>query len=77
VNIPELDRLIDRAAAATTNDQARPVWHDLTTALQREQPVTFVYWLNELAAVRREVSGVIMDPRGELVSIGEWSLGKR
>lgn len=77
VNIPELDRLIDRAAAATTNDQARPVWNDLTNLLQREQPVTFVYWLNELAAVRKEVSGVIMDPRGELFSIGEWSLGRQ
>ena len=76
VSIPELDRLIDQASRTTTNEQAVPIWRDMTSLLQREQPLTFVYWLNELAAVRG-VNGVQMDPRGELLNIGEWSLGRR
>lgn len=76
VNIPALDRLIDQAARATTIEQAAPIWRDMTTLLQREQPLTFMFWLNELAAVRG-VSGVKMDPRGELLNLGEWSAGRR
>ncbi|MGQ0816190.1 MAG: ABC transporter substrate-binding protein [Gemmatimonadota bacterium] len=75
VNIPALDRLIDRAARATDEAQARTVWREMTDLLQREQPLTFVYWLNELAAARG-VSGVAMDPRGELLTIGEWTLSR-
>ena len=75
VNIPELDRLIDASSRATTNDQALPIWRDMTNVLQREQPITFVYWLNELAATRG-VSGVEMDPRGELLTIGKWTLDR-
>lgn len=77
VNIPELDRLIDQASAATDENQARGVWRSLTEVLEREQPVTFVYWLNETAAARKTVSNVVMDQRGELVNIARWSLGRR
>ncbi len=77
VKIPELDRLIEQAAAATDDNQARGVWRQMTEVLQREQPVTFVYWLNETAAARTEIGNVVMDQRGELVSIGEWTAGRR
>jgi peptide/nickel transport system substrate-binding protein len=76
VNIPELDRLIDQASRATDNAQALPIWRDMTNVLQRDQPITFVYWLNELAATRG-VNGVEMDPRGELLNIGKWSVGRQ
>ncbi|MEX2609175.1 MAG: ABC transporter substrate-binding protein [Gemmatimonadota bacterium] len=75
VRIPELDRLIERGGAATDPDEARQVWADFTRVLQREQPVTFMFWLNELAATRNEVSGVTMDPRGELLTMPQWTLG--
>jgi peptide/nickel transport system substrate-binding protein len=77
VRIPALDRLIDQAAAATNEDQARGVWRQLTEVLQREQPVTFMYWLNELAASQKTVQGVTMDPRGEFVQVAEWTIGRR
>jgi peptide/nickel transport system substrate-binding protein len=77
VNIPELDRLIDQASAATDENQARGVWRSMTEVLEREQPVTFVYWLNETAAARKNVSNVVMDQRGELVNIARWSLDRR
>jgi peptide/nickel transport system substrate-binding protein len=77
VNIPELDRLIDQASAATDENQARGVWRSMTEVLEREQPVTFVYWLNETAAARKTVNNVVMDQRGELVNIARWTLGRR
>lgn len=77
VNIPELDRLIDQAGGATDDNAARPIWRQMTEVLQREQPVTFVYWLNETAAARANMGNVTMDQRGELVSIAEWTAGRR
>jgi peptide/nickel transport system substrate-binding protein len=75
VRIPELDQLIERGGAATDADEARQVWGDFTRVLQRDQPVTFMFWLNELAATRGELSGVTMDPRGELLTMPQWRLG--
>jgi peptide/nickel transport system substrate-binding protein len=77
VNIPELDRLIDQASAATDENQARGIWRSMTEVLEREQPVTFVYWLNETAAARKNLGNVAMDQRGELVSIAKWTVGNR
>ena len=76
VRIPELDRLIEAGARATNDAQAKAVWREFTEVLEREQPLTFMYWLNELAATRRDVRGVTMDPRGEFVSVSQWAPGR-
>ncbi|HEX7120224.1 MAG TPA: ABC transporter substrate-binding protein [Longimicrobiales bacterium] len=71
---PRADRLIEAGAAATDPAEARRIWREFAELLNEDQPFTFMFWLNELAAARRNVQGVVMDPRGELVSIAEWSL---
>lgn len=76
VRIPELDRWIEQGGASTDPDRQRAAWSDFTAILQREQPVTFMFWLNELAAVRAEVQGVEMDPRGELLTLPQWTLDR-
>ncbi|HEX2168400.1 MAG TPA: hypothetical protein VHG09_14290, partial [Longimicrobiales bacterium] len=75
VRIPELDAAIERGARAASPDEQRAAWREMTEILQREQPMTFMFWLNELAASRAAMSGVEMDPRGELRSIAQWSTG--
>lgn len=74
VRIPALDTLIERGGAATSVEEQRRIWREFTQVLQREQPVTFMFWVNETAAVRGGVGGVRMDPRGELLTIPEWTL---
>lgn len=76
VRLPQLDAAIERGASATDEDAQRRAWADFTQVLQREQPVTFMFWLNELAASTGSVSGVDMDPRGELRSIAEWTASR-
>ncbi len=71
---PRADRLIEAGAVATDPDEAREIWREFTELLREEQPLTFMYWLDELAASRRIVQDVVMDPRGELVSIADWWL---
>ena len=74
VRIQQLDRLIDRGAAATDADVARGIWEEFTRVLQAEQPFTFMFWLDELAASNSGVAGVEMDQRGELRTLSEWSV---
>lgn len=75
VRIPALDAAIERGGRAADEGEQRAAWREMTEVLQREQPVTFMFWLNELAASRASMSGVEMDPRGEMRSIAQWSTG--
>jgi peptide/nickel transport system substrate-binding protein len=76
VRIPELDAAMERAAAASDEGEQRAAWREVTQILQQEQPVTFMFWRNELAGSRREVRGVQMDPRGVFMSIAEWTVSR-
>lgn len=69
-----LDQLMERASVTTDENEARVVWHQFHQRLRELQPFTFMFWLEELAASREELSGVRMDQRGELMSMKEWSL---
>jgi peptide/nickel transport system substrate-binding protein len=77
VRDPQLDRIIERGGAATDAGEQQQAWREFTLQLQQQQPVTFMFWLTELAASNTAVQNVRMDPRGELLSIAEWSLGGR
>ncbi len=72
VRSPRLDSLIEAGAAATDPDSARAIWRSFTVALQEEQPFTFMFWLDELAASSDAVAGVAMDQRGEFRTLAEW-----
>ncbi|MGH7444469.1 MAG: ABC transporter substrate-binding protein, partial [Longimicrobiales bacterium] len=76
VTIPELDELMVRAAGATDPAAAQQDWGDFTRIVQEQQPMTFMFWLNEMAGVRQELAGVEMDPRGEFRTIRDWSLSR-
>jgi peptide/nickel transport system substrate-binding protein len=77
VKIPRLDALIERGGSATQPEEQRQIWTEFTRLLQEEQPVTFMFWLDELAATSTRLEGVSMDPRGELRTIRDWSIGGR
>ncbi|MFO7893431.1 MAG: ABC transporter substrate-binding protein [Longimicrobiales bacterium] len=72
VRSPRLDSLIEAGAAATAPTEARAVWRAFTVAVQEEQPFTFMFWLDELAASADAVEGVAMDQRGEFRTLPEW-----
>jgi peptide/nickel transport system substrate-binding protein len=76
VRLPQLDAAMERGARATEATELRDAWREFIRILQQEQPVTFMFWLNELAAARTNVHGVEMDPRGELRTIAEWTVSR-
>jgi peptide/nickel transport system substrate-binding protein len=72
-----LDDLIERGAAATDPAEQRRIWTEFAERVRETQPITFMFWLNELAASSTRVDGVEMDPRGEYRTIARWSIAPR
>lgn len=77
VRIPALDQAIERGAVSVDPEAQQQAWRAFTIELEEQQPVTFMFWLNELAASRDEVHGITMDPRGELLTLPRWTLSGR
>ncbi len=74
VTSPRLDQLMARAAAETSDRAARSDWQAFVEELQAEQPFTFMFWYAELSAADKRVHGVVMDPRGQLLTMKDWWL---
>lgn len=69
---PELDRLLDQLAVTTDRELAAPLWAAYQEELIEEQPYTFVYFIERLDGWNRRLQNVVMDQRGEWVSIRDW-----
>jgi peptide/nickel transport system substrate-binding protein len=69
---PVADSLMDLGVRTLDDAPAATVWQALAETLQRDQPLTLLFWNDELAGVRRELQGVRMDARGELVTLPRW-----
>jgi peptide/nickel transport system substrate-binding protein len=68
---PALDSLL-RAARAATPAVAAARWLAVQQLLDRAMPVAWVYHSRGVLGVRRRLTGVTMDLRGELVSVTRW-----
>ena len=71
---PEIDRLLEELRLITDTVRARPLWEEYQRRLNEEQPYTFFYFPDRLSGINRDLQGVVMDPRGEWVSVREWRL---
>jgi peptide/nickel transport system substrate-binding protein len=63
---------MDVGSRSTDDDVAKEVWAEFSRVLQADQPVTFLFWQDELAGVSHDLAGVVMDARGELVTLPRW-----
>ncbi|MDZ7778631.1 MAG: ABC transporter substrate-binding protein [Gemmatimonadota bacterium] len=68
----EIDRLLDTLALTVDREEALPLWAEYQRVLGEEQPYTFFYFPDRLDGVNRRVRNVVMDQRGEWVSIRDW-----
>ena len=73
----QADALMQRGLAATDAAQARPIWADYSRLLQEDQPVTILFWTEEIAASGPRLQGVRMDARSKLVNTREWWIPER
>jgi ABC-type transport system substrate-binding protein len=68
----EADSLMDRAAVTLDPADATGLWRDFARVIQRDQPITMLFWNDELIAYRREVVPAALDARGELATLPRW-----
>ena len=69
---PQADQLMVRGLAATDAAQARQIWAQYSQILQQDQPVTFLYWSEDLAGLGPRPQGVVTDVRSKIVNIRDW-----
>jgi peptide/nickel transport system substrate-binding protein len=69
---PAADRLMAAGARETDPPRARAIWAELEAVLQRDQPVTFLYWAEDRAGVGPRLQGVHMDVRSKFVNVQRW-----
>jgi peptide/nickel transport system substrate-binding protein len=69
---PDADRLMAAGMRETDEARAREIWGEFSRVLQRDQPITFLAWTEQLAAVNQRLQGVDMDVRGKLLTASRW-----
>lgn len=69
---PAADRLIEAGLRETNDDRASEIWGEFSRILREDQPITFLVWMEQLAAVSPRLQNVEMDARGKLLNAHEW-----
>ena len=69
---PRADSLMDLGARTLDPEVAKPIWRDFARILQNDQPITLLFWNDEIVAIRREVETGGLDARGELATLPAW-----
>jgi peptide/nickel transport system substrate-binding protein len=70
---PQLDQLM--ATGMRTNDpaQGKATWGQFSQLLHQDQPMTTLFWIDDMAGIGRRIQNVQMDPRSKLVSVASWT----
>lgn len=69
-----LDGLFVRAGSARDESALRSAWQDVQRSLARETPVVWLYHSRGVQGVASRMQNVVMDLRGELTSVAQWSV---
>jgi peptide/nickel transport system substrate-binding protein len=67
---------MDLGSRSLDDVEAARIWAEFSAVLQVDQPVTFLFWQDELAGITRDLAGVSMDARGELATLPNWTWTK-
>lgn len=70
----EVQALIARGLAETDADRARPVWKELQEKVYADQPVTFLWWQDELVALATRFRNPVIDIVAPYRHLWEWSV---
>jgi peptide/nickel transport system substrate-binding protein len=69
---PQADQLILAGLGETDQGRARDTWTQFTRILQQDQPISFLYWTEEIGGVGQRVQNVRMDIRSKLANVTQW-----
>ena len=69
---PVADSLMDLGARTLDPTAAARIWRSFAEIQRRDQPITMLFWNDEIAAIRTEVIHAGLDARGELATLPRW-----
>ncbi|MDH5757998.1 MAG: ABC transporter substrate-binding protein [Gemmatimonadota bacterium] len=72
IRSPALDRYLDTLQVVLDREEALPLWREYQRLQEEIHPYMFLYFPQRLAGANRRLHGVVMDARGELVSVRDW-----
>jgi len=70
---PEVDQLMQVGTRSTDAGQSKAVWQDFSQAILRDQPITTLFWMEDMAGVGPRLENAVMDPRSKLVNVTRWT----
>src|SRR5881296_213422 len=71
---PVFDRLVDQASAAPRRDAAKALWRRAIETLNQDAPAVFLYAPDNMAAVNRRVTGVVIRPDDYWALVRTWRI---
>jgi peptide/nickel transport system substrate-binding protein len=71
---PAFDRLVDRAIAAPSRDQAKPLWRSAMETMNADAPAIFLYALGNMAGVHSRVDNVHIRPDSWAALLRTWRI---
>jgi len=71
---PAFDRLVDRAIAAPTREQARPLWRSAIEIVNADAPAVFLFALDNMAAIHSRVENVKIRPDSWAAQLRTWRI---
>lgn len=74
---PQVDQIMESGLTTTDTERAKTIWATFAQALQQDQPITPLFWLEEIAAEGPRLQNVEMDARSKLVNVKEWWIPQR
>lgn len=69
---PELDRALDAVTTAVSREEGIETLQAYQRVLADVHPFTYLYFPDRLEGINRRVQDVVMDVRGEWVSVADW-----
>jgi peptide/nickel transport system substrate-binding protein len=70
----QLDSLFAKARSAPTQQARIAAWRDVQRALIADVPVAWIYHSRGVQGISARLQNVVMDLRGEMVSLAQWSI---
>jgi len=69
---PQADALMEQGLRSTDPAQGKQTWAQYSQILQQDQPVTFLFWSEDMAGLGPRLQGVQMDARSKLANVKDW-----
>lgn len=70
----EANRLFELAMAQPTEELANPIWREAAAVVVRDQPYTWLYYMDEVVGVHERIQNTRIDALGTVQNLHQWTI---